>query len=293
MLLDVRSEVAEMVNLVRNETVRGKAADRKPTPALSSLPPRSTSKLLELPVNTLATLNGKQVSSLLHVRKIRSQRTGNNRFRISSSSMDVLLHNPPTSLVELPVELIELIVIEIVTPRDLLHLACTSKVLASVIIPAHLDYAFIHCQATGRLTDQVWTHLASVPVRCSRIRTLNVVQFEPETTRVPNVDEADAHTVSVPPASVVDVLRNARKLRAFSWYTSKLAYTANGDPDGRPPGDMFATLLASCTRITDLRVVLKAPRWPPEAMAPSDILELYRELTPVSRRLPPLELHCQ
>ena len=75
-------------------------------------------------------------------------------------------------LLSLPIELLQDIISDIDSPRDLLCLALTSRPLCNQIIPHHIDFRYLKCST---LRPILWTFLYENPIYASRIREVRLI----------------------------------------------------------------------------------------------------------------------
>lgn len=75
-------------------------------------------------------------------------------------------------LLEIPEELLELILLSLQSPKDLLHLALTCNILFDKIIPSHLNYIDI---STDLHNSTFWETLGSCPKLTKRLRRLEIL----------------------------------------------------------------------------------------------------------------------
>lgn len=74
----------------------------------------------------------------------------------------------------LPPELIDHVIQNVISPRDLLQLALTCRIFASIIIPNHIEYRQLSYQLYSKGTTTLWKHLSTKPLQCSRISELEL-----------------------------------------------------------------------------------------------------------------------
>lgn len=137
------------------------------------------------------------------------------------------------SLLELPLELVEMILSAIPNQKTLCALALTNKALSNLVTSAHLPYRNIRTWATDK-ESPLWDHLATFPAQTANIRHLFV---QP----APAPADYDYHFRKVGPFKGTEssALVAASRMRALESLVWKVAGNWN----------LIQTLCRSCTNL--------------------------------------------
>jgi hypothetical protein len=171
-------------------------------------------------------------------------------------------------ILELPFETLEEIIGYLDKPADLFNLASASKLLASVIIPRHLQYRIISCRLD---THSVWKQLSDDRSLAQNVRKLEIQRDQwgyayrqPDRLRVP----VDLEPTYVPvlgrdfsedglekerclELELISALKNMSNLTHFKWDRAPPLIDARS---GGETEDLWAAL-KGCSDLRELSVV--------------------------------------
>lgn len=155
----------------------------------------------------------------------------------------------------LPLELVQQILPEIDSLKDLLSLALTSRAFCALIIPDHLEYRVISAgDAESSTTSPLWPHLVQISHLSRNIRALSIGRRTSDFNRLPSAlvplflnDSSHAAEPGIFPLA----LRKMEKLEIFSWHVHGGVY--NPAAYLYPDDQVFRALL-NCVNLTRLEL---------------------------------------
>ncbi|RDB17626.1 hypothetical protein Hypma_001061 [Hypsizygus marmoreus] len=161
-------------------------------------------------------------------------------------------------LISLPLEILDFICSGIDSRDDLISLASTSKILASLVIPRHVDYRTIR---VGSKRTDVWEHLIQRKDLARNVRVLYIVEdMKYIPLRCPSISSTQAAESRIDhddgeekqAQCIVEALRNMESLRKFVW----IQPWASGvwKKESRKHCLIFQALRESCS-LTELKIL--------------------------------------